>query len=338
MNKCPYCNKEYKTLQSLATHLGICILSNGEYVVSRTIGLLHYLELHNKKRSEIIKKYPSLSGSKISSFKKTFLGRGIDVLLLPEKVYVYYPCPCCGIYAIKSGSLFKNWKSVALHLSKCIKNLDNKYYCDSYYGPLSIDLFNKYSSPYLKTIYPLLTVSPKHIRTILINNPSEWTKEELVEKALYFYEINNRYPITKDYEADSFYPSLKVIYRLFNSWEKYITFCGLNYIDLSFGIKTKALDGQIYRSIFEAVICNKFLFSRYKYEIEPKYPEQYPKWLYDWYIPELTLYIEAYGGLRPERLEEKIEINKLLNRKLLVITQNDLRNFKSLEEIVNSKI
>ena len=334
--KCPYCVKSYKSLQGLATHLGVCAYSTGLYVVHRGAGLLHYDDLNNKKVKDIMKQYPAIGArSSISSFKNTFKKRGISLNILPDKEYIYYVCPYCGKYAKKSGVLFKSWAGVGEHLYYCTKN-KKEYYCDSYYGPLRIELFNTYSSPYLRTLYPKLTCSPKIVRTKLKNNPSEWSLEELIEKAKLFHEIENRFPTTTDFAADSFYPSVNVVYKFFNTWEKYIKASGLEYFDKSYGHKTLALDSVVYRSTLEAIFCNKFLFGYYDYEIEPKYPDS--NWTYDWYLPKLDLYIEVNGGLRIKRTEEKSIVNKQINRPCLFVTKKDIIKYNNIQEILCEKL
>ena len=94
-------------------------------------------------------------------------------------------------------------------------------------------------------------------------------------------------------------------------------------IQNGFGIDTYGLDGHLYRSQAEAYFADNFLYGKYKYVVEPKYPEPHNKF-YDWYIEDLNVYIELDGGLRPQVIEEKIEINKNLGRKLLVYTTEQI--------------
>ena len=82
-------------------------------------------------------------------------------------------------------------------------------------------------------------------------------------------------------------------------------------------------------SRLESTFVNKFLYNKYKYIIEPNYPDS--TWRYDWYIPSLDMYIELFGGLRPERLAEKIQLNKLL-----IVTKKDIDNNSELEELLKN--
>jgi hypothetical protein len=43
------------------------------------------------------------------------------------------------------------------------------------------------------------------------------------------------------------------------------------------------------------------------------------------------MYIELFGGLRPERLAEKIQLNKLL-----IVTKKDIDNNSELEELLKN--
>lgn len=335
-NKCPYCYSTYKSLQGLATHLGVCESSTGEYVISRKVGLIHYTELDNKKRSEIIEKYPELTTSTITSFRTTFKKRGITVAIIPEKVYTYYKCPYCSSYKKKNGSLFKNWLGVAEHVHKCAKSTD-EYYFNSFYGPISKHLLNSHSSPYIKALFPKLGLSPKHIRTERLEEEySSWFREELIQKAQEFFETYKRVPTTRDFNNTDMYPSASSVYKEFGSWKSFIEFAGLEYVDNSFGVKTISLDGNTYRSINEALFVDKFLYKKFDYIIEPSYPGM--KWLYDWYIKDLGVYIELAGGLNPERIQEKIEYNKQLKRKLLVVYPDYIYRFNNLKEIIDEKI
>ena len=48
------------------------------------------------------------------------------------------------------------------------------------------------------------------------------------------------------------------------------------------------------------------------------------KSFYDFYLPKYDLYIEITAGLRPERLQEKLEFNKKLFRNFKVISHRDI--------------
>ena len=159
-----------------------------------------------------------------------------------------------------------------------------------------------------------------------------WNKENIIESIQKYYKENKRIPRMRDF-TNSKYPSFTTVRNYFNSWNKGIEAAGFEPNISMYGTQTKANDGIIYRSISEAEFVNKFLYDKYEYEIEPRYPSPYNRY-YDWYIPKLDLYIELDGEIRPHVTREKIEINKLLNRKLLVIKTKDINKYNILEEIM----
>ena len=87
--------------------------------------------------------------------------------------------------------------------------------------------------------------------------------------------------------------------------------------------------------VFKATHNDLYVYDKFNYVIEPKYPEQYHKW-YDWYIPSLDLYIELDGGIRPQATIEKIKINRLLHRKCLIIPTYTIKspNRNTLEDFM----
>jgi hypothetical protein len=243
-----------------------------------------------------------------------------------------FMCPYCKTKMTRKRLPFTSWKAVNRHISYCKKNT-NTVFCDELYGPISLDIINKHSTSYLKTIYPESTANFGRLRENKKISPLKWSKEELAYKAREFFLEFNRPPTSKDYMLSNNYPSKGAVYDNFNSWEEYLLFSDLEFKYKAYGYPTKALDNHVYRSTLEAVFVDKFLFDKYTYEIEPAYPEQYNKY-YDWYICDLDVYIELSGGLRPEIITEKIEINKILNRKLLVVTSSTIYNYSSLLELL----
>lgn len=70
----------------------------------------------------------------------------------------------------------------------------------------------------------------------------------------------------------------------------------------------------------EAYFVDNFLYKKYSYEYYTPYGNG---WFYDFYIKELDLYIELDGGFTGEyrkKIEQKVEYNKIMNRKLLVVS------------------
>ena len=75
------------------------------------------------------------------------------------------------------------------------------------------------------------------------------------------------------------------------------------------------------------------MYNNYTYEYEPKYPN---RWLFDFYIKELELYIEIDGGFTDAignyrtKLNNKIQYCKNNNIKLKVLLKDDIykKDFK----------
>ena len=245
-------------------------------------------------------------------------------------------CPYCKTGITKKKIAFSSWKAVNRHISYCPESTESLF-CDEVYGPISIDFINKHSTSYLKTIYPKFKTSFAKVRSTILPSPLEWRKDELVLKAKEFYIEHLRIPTSKDYMEINFYPSKACVYNHFTSWEQYILAAELEYTNKGYGYPTTGIDGNRYRSTLEAIFADKFLFNKYDYIIEPRYPHNINKY-YDWYIPYLDLYIELAGGLRNNIIQEKIELNKLFNNKLLVIKPSYIYKYTNLQDILNAKI
>jgi hypothetical protein len=156
------------------------------------------------------------------------------------------------------------------------------------------------------------------------NNYPDCTKEGIIAAIQLFYLENNVIPIKNDFLKNNKYPSSSSVITTFGSWNAAIEAAGLPIKNTStYGVPTKALDKHLYRSKAEAYFVNNYLFNKYEYVIEPKYPNPHNKY-YDWYISSLDLYIELDGELRPETIKEKVEINKQLNRNCLFIKTKDI--------------
>jgi len=159
------------------------------------------------------------------------------------------------------------------------------------------------------------------------NIQKEWTNDETIEAIQLFVEEHDRVPQERDFlNSDGKYPSKTTVVRQFDSWNKAIEAAGFEAdYNNGFGTRTKGKDGRLYRSKAEAYFADNFLFGQYKYDKEePKYPKPYNNLRYDWYLYELDCYIELDGGIRPDVIPKKIEINKDLGRNLLVIPAKDI--------------
>ena len=157
-----------------------------------------------------------------------------------------------------------------------------------------------------------------------------YNEDSIIKAIQQFYLENNRIPQRRDFSDNSAYPGYTTVANYFGSWNAAITAAG--FIPTTpnlYGVATQSLDGHTYRSKAEAYFADNYLFGKYDYKIEPRYPEPY-KYVYDWYIPALNLYIELTAGLHPERIQDKININKYLNRKCLVVDIEDIykKDFK----------
>jgi len=231
-------------------------------------------------------------------------------------------CPYC-------SKLFNSWKSVSAHTAHCSSN-SGEYYIHKIYGPLHYSTFNT-SIKEVRAQYPLIN----DISTVLKNFAKrnivvDYTRRhqspsELLENIRIFYNKYNRVPQYRDFSNNV--PQSKVYVRRFGSWNEAIKAAGFepNEND-GFGTRTIANDGVLYRSHYETMFVNKFLFNKeiYKYEVKYSSHNKY----YDFYLPERDIYIEIDGGCRPTVMEEKIEINKELGRNLFVIKGNEVATFK----------
>jgi hypothetical protein len=147
----------------------------------------------------------------------------------------------------------------------------------------------------------------------------KYSKEDVITAIISYYKINGKIPGYNDLSN----PGSTTAEKHFGSWNKAIIAAGFTPNESGFGVFTEGKDGHTYRSAAEAYFCDNFLYNRYEYIIEPKYPEPYNKY-YDWYVPTLDLYVELDGELRPEAVKNKITINKELRRNCIIITVKDM--------------
>lgn len=163
-----------------------------------------------------------------------------------------------------------------------------------------------------------------------INTPhNKWSKESLINNIKEFVRLENRIP-----QSCEIQPAESIYRHNFGSWNKAIKAAGfIPSTNDGYGNRTFAKDGILYRSKAEAYFVDNFLYSKYSYEYERKY-DNHNKY-YDFYLPELDLYIELDGEIRPQVIDEKIEINKKENKNLLVIKTKDIYNKKDLNEFIS---
>ena len=251
-----------------------------------------------------------------------------------------FNCPYCGQYSYaksskKSGN-FESWKSVIRHISKCSSN-NKAYIVDLVYGPISVDFIRYSSLKQLQVKYPNIKLEYKlraFKKEINDTNSIKYTtfsKEAVISGIKKFVEEYGRIPQYREADVplefrQKYLPDTGACKKYFGSWNAAIKAAGfVPNIQNGFGYDTYGLDGHLYRSQAEAYFADTYLFNKYDYIVEPKYPKPYNKY-YDWHIPSLDLYIELDGGIRPETTKEKIKINSLLNRHCLFINTSDIYN------------
>lgn len=245
-------------------------------------------------------------------------------------------CPYCAstTYSNKHNNInkrnlpYESWLVVSKHISNCTYNV-HTYFIDKNVGPIHYTYFiNKRYTDILKD-YPTFTSKMVMVRKYfdkygldIGSSKLIYSKELIIQKIQEYVKIKNELPNSKqdNTKVVKDFPTSPTIRKYFGTWNKAIEAAGFTpNIQNGFGINTYALDGHLYRSQAEAYFVNNYLYDKYDYIIEPKYPEPYNRY-YDWYIPSLDLYIELDGGVRPNIIEEKININKQLNRNVLFIT------------------
>ena len=160
------------------------------------------------------------------------------------------------------------------------------------------------------------------------------SKEIVIEDIRIFYKKHGNIPTKKDFTKNPEYVSHTSVRNIFGSWNAAIEAAGFksNTPNL-YGVATLGLDRHLYRSRSEAYFADNYLYNKYEYIIEPKYPEPYNRY-YDWYIPSIDLYIELDGGIRPKVIEEKRHVNKLHNRFCLFIESSTIYGKKSLSDFI----
>ena len=238
-------------------------------------------------------------------------------------------CPYCLKY-------FKSWLSVRGHVSHCL--LNNKEFCvDLEYGAIHFSelldplVHKRYKNTtlqgYLKTFKKNNIISPSFSLTNI------HTKESILKTIEEFVHKYNYVPSTRDFDSNILYPNSSTVRYYFSSWNEAIIEAGYNpVIQNGFGASTYGLDDVLYRSKAEAYFSDTYLYNKYNYIVEPKYPKPHYKY-YDWYLPKLDLYIELDGGCRPEVILDKIKINLELNRNLLVIPYKLIYKFNNIDEL-----
>lgn len=259
---------------------------------------------------------------------------------------IEYKCPYCGQnnYADKTKGLFNNWLSVIRHTSKC-KNNNHEYVIHKNFGPIHYTELNTLSNRELRIKYPNISIGELN-RTLRRNNinikniveDNTWSKDKIILFLQRYYKEYGKIPSYRDLDSGlskSVYPSTASLKKYFGSFNAAIEAAGfIPNIQNGYGIDTYGLDGHLYRSQSEAYFADNYLYNIYEYIIEPNYPSPFSYWKYDWYVPSLDLYLELDGGLRPERIKEKIALNNNLNRSCLFLKIDDIYKHKNMQQIL----
>lgn len=235
-----------------------------------------------------------------------------------------YICPYC-LNNRTNKVKFTSWKGVAAHTNNCVK-YTGEYIINLNLGPIHYTYFLNKNAEALKLEFGISKYRDMLDRFrvkgfIKPDNTKKYTKEDCIKAIKQKASTLGRNPVSGDFrKTEGKYPCIQYITEMFGSWNAALLESGfeLNHKSELYGVPTLSKDGHTYRSKAEATFADRYLYKQYDYIIEPQYPEGYHKW-YDWYIPSLDLYIELDGGIRPEAISQKIEINTLLNRKCLII-------------------
>lgn len=201
-----------------------------------------------------------------------------------------YKCPYCGqdSYAKSSKNIgnYSNWNAVVKHLAWCKRN-DHSIVFSSILGPLN----KQYLTEYLKDIVEKTKIIP----------------------------VRRDFTLKNGYLVDR-----NTVIQVFGTWNAFIESANLPTrleCNLNNCRTVSHQDKKLYKSALEAYFVDNFLFEKYQYEYEKPYGNG---WFYDFYLPDLDLYIELDGGLRPQRIQEKIEFNQRLKRNFKVFALNDV--------------
>lgn len=242
-----------------------------------------------------------------------------------------FSCPYCFSQKTNKGVLFHSWKSVSAHTKKC-KNKPEKlyFYIDHIIGPIHVKLFEgSYSGPKIASILKGLITRPSDIRKEFKRRGFELPEGSpsyyAIELLFFIRKFNSEYgriPGAEDFKENTEYPSPTTYEKEYGSWNNAIKAAGFEPNITSYGIPTKALDGITYKSRPEAEFVNTYLYNKFIYYYEPRYIGKL--WKYDFYLPQLDLYIELTQYINPERIEEKIKYHKENNINCKVIYTLDI--------------
>lgn len=158
-------------------------------------------------------------------------------------------------------------------------------------------------------------------------------KNYIIECIKNYVKKHGKVPTSKQFDADKSFPCTRTVVAYCGSWKTAIEESGFTYVNSGYGVQTTGLDGILYRSQAEAYFSDTFLYQKYTYDVEPKYPEPYNRY-YDWHIKELDLYIELDGGCRPAAIDTKTNIIKELNINCIIIPIKAIYKTQCLAELI----
>lgn len=164
-----------------------------------------------------------------------------------------------------------------------------------------------------------------------LNTYCIWNIKTIIECIRKFQNENQRIPNARDFKNNPNYPGKTTVASYFGTWNAAIEAAGfIPLINSGYGIPTIAKDGITYLSQAEAYFVDNYLYNKYNYVYEVEYGNG---WYYDFYIAEYDIFIELTGGLRPERILQKIQFNKEQKINCLIIkTEEMYKNNFNLEE------
>jgi len=370
MCKCPYCNTDYLTWVETINHTKNCNSNNYTYAIHKELGPVHFSVFNSLTLPELKDRYgDSFVKYTIGKFKE----RGLisqnfkkiyskeEILCLIQDFYnVNGRIPKGGDFTSAKGypssktvvNKFGSWNAAILEAGYLPHNqtggkkakttskediISNIKTLAASIGstPTITDYKKHYSGNEVFKVFGKWSIAVRE--SGLTPSPTTlYSKEYVIDtiKAA----LNSEESLTiREYINSASAVSPSVINRLFGSWNNALIESNLQVSQPSkqYGKPSTGLDGHRYLSKLEAAFCDKFLYQKFEYDIEPSYPQS--SWRYDWYIPKLDLYIELYGGLRLHRLYEKIQTNELLERTLLIVTASDIKKYNSLDEIIYAR-
>ena len=237
---------------------------------------------------------------------------------------------------------FATWAAVRSHVPNCKLN-NGLFFIDLNEGPIKFEDINGLTSRQIAATYPRLSACIRDIRSsfkrrgyiMAATRLHHLSDDQLLTYIKDFVNTKRRLPTSRDFRFNPDLPHDDSYILRFGSWNKAIKKAGFEPSLLSgYGIKTLGKDNILYRSKFEALFADKFLYEKHNYQYEPKYPAPFQSLMYDFFVIDKNLYIELNGGLREQRTTEKVSINKQLNRKCIFVELHHLR-VNSLEELIS---